>query len=109
LFSIDDASTLAKNRTAMWQETTNNFVSGTLGNPADPQTLLLYWNIMKGLNYPLAKYAITSLTDRAQQLPFELQQAILNNPEILQTVQDVLANPEKYEDTGGNNVQDSKQ
>ena len=109
LFSVDDASTLATNRTAMWQETTNNFVSGTLGNPADPQTLLLYWNIMKGLNYPLAKYAITSLTDRAQQLPFELQQAILNSPEILQTVQDVLANPEKYEDTGGNNVQDSKQ
>lgn len=108
LFSVDDASTLATNRTAMWQETTNNFVSGTLGNPADPQTLLLYWNIMKGLNYPLAKHAITSLTDRAQQLPFELQQAILNNPEILQTVQKVIADPEKYEDTGGKNVQNSK-
>lgn len=109
LFSVDDASTLATNRTAMWQETTNNFVSGTLGNPADPQTLLLYWNIMKGLNYPLAKYAITSLTERAQQLPFELQQAIMQNPEILQTVQNVIANPDKYKDTGGQNVQNSKQ
>lgn len=109
LFSVDDASTLATNRTAMWQETTNNFVSGTLGNPADPQTLLLYWNIMKGLNYPLAKYAIDSLSERAQQLPYELQQAIMGNPEILQTVQDVVSNPEKYEDTGGNDVQDSKQ
>lgn len=110
LFSVDDASTLATNRTAMWQETTNNFVSGTLGNPADPQTLLLYWNIMKGLNYPLAKYAIDSLTERAQQLPFELQQAIMQNPEILKTVQDVIANPEKYEDTGGEKdvIQNSK-
>ena len=108
LFSVDDASTLATNRTAMWQETTNNFVSGTLGNPADPQTLLLYWNIMKGLNYPLAKMAIDSLTQRSQQLPYELQQAILQNPEILQTVQNVIANPDKYKDTGGNN-ENSKQ
>lgn len=97
LFSVDDASTLATNRTAMWQETTNNFASGTLGNPADPQTLLLYWNIMKGLNYPLAKLAITSLTQRMQQLPYELQQAIMQNPEILQTVQQVIAE----KNTGG--------
>jgi hypothetical protein len=85
-------------------------VSGTLGNPADPQTLLLYWNIMKGLNYPLAKMAIDSLTERAQQLPYELQQAIMQNPEILQTVQDVIANPEKYENTGGDSsgVQNNK-
>lgn len=107
LFSVDDASTLATNRTAMWQETTNNFVSGTLGNPADPQTLLLYWNIMKGLNYPLAKMAIDSLTERTQQLPYELQQAIMQSPEILQTVQDVISNPDKY--TGGNDVQNNKQ
>lgn len=87
LFSVDDASTLATNRSAMWTETTNNFVAGTLGNPADPQTLLLYWNIMKGLNYPLAKYAISSLRERQQELPYELQQAIMQNPEILQQVQ----------------------
>ena len=94
----------------MWQETTNNFMSGTLGNPADPQTLLLYWNIMKGLNYPLAKLAIDSLSERSQQLPFELQQAIMSDPTILQTVQDVIANPEKYKDTGGEkNVQNSEQ
>lgn len=110
LFSVDDASTLATNRSAMWQETTNNFMSGTLGNPADPQTLLLYWNIMKGLNYPLAKLAIDSLSERSQQLPFELQQAIMSDPTILQTVQDVIANPEKYKDTGGEkNVQNSEQ
>ena len=106
LFSVDDASTLATNRTAMWQETTNNFASGTLGNPADPQTLLLYWNIMKGLNYPLAKLAITSLTQRMQQLPYELQQAIMQNPEILQTVQQVIAE----KNTGGEgDVSNSKQ
>lgn len=90
LFSVDDASTLATNRTAMWQETTNNFVSGTLGNPADPQTLLLYWNIMKGLNYPLAKYALASIAERTQELPYELQQAIMQNPDILNAVQQMV-------------------
>ena len=110
LFSVDDASTLSTNRTAMWQETTNNLMAGALGNPADPQTLLLYWNIMKGLNYPLAKQAIASLSERAQQLPFELQQAILSNPDILQAVQAVVANPDIINETkGGKPNENSKQ
>ena len=111
LFSVDDASTLATNRTAMWQETTNNFVSGTLGNPADPQTMMLYWNMMKGLNYPLAKTALASLQQRQQQLPIELQQAIMQNPEILNAVQTVVANPEilrEIQQGGGSNA-NSKQ
>ena len=93
LFSVDDASTLATNRSAMWQETTNNFAAGTFGNPQDPQSLMLYWNVMKGLNYPLAKHALSNLQERAQQLPFEIQQAIMQNPEILQAVQMLLQNP----------------
>ena len=107
LFGVDDASTLATNRTAMWQETTNNFAVGTFGNPADPQTLMLYWNVMKGLNYPLAKTALASLTERSKQLPYELQQAIMQNPQILKTVQSVIQNPEKYEEgkTNANNKQ----
>lgn len=107
LFSVDDASTLMTNRSAMWQETTNNFAAGTFGNPADPQTLMLYWNMMKGLNYPLAKHALSSLSERAQQLPFELQQAIMNNPEILQAVQTMVQNPELVEQLnsgGGGNA-----
>ena len=110
LFSVDDASTLATNRTAMWQETTNNFVSGTLGNPADPQTMMLYWNMMKGLNYPLAKTALASLQQRQQQLPYELQQAIMQNPDILQAVQMLASNPEtmKALQEGGGSSENSK-
>ena len=110
LFSVDDAATLATNRTAMWQETTNNFVSGTLGNPADPQTMMLYWNMMKGLNYPLAKTALASLQQRQQQLPVELQQVIMQNPEILNAVQTIVQNPEILRDLqqGGSNA-NSKQ
>ena len=86
-FSVDSASILSTNREAMWKETTSNFQAGTFGNPADPTTLMLYWNIMKGLGYPLAKTALASLQDRAQQLPYELQQVIMQNPSILEAVQ----------------------
>ena len=111
LFSVDDASTLATNRSAMWQETTNNFAAGTFGNPQDPQSLMLYWNMMKGLNYPLAKQAVSNLKDRAQQLPFELQQAIMQNPEILQAVQMVVQNPDIVQQLqkGGGSNENSKQ
>ena len=109
LFSVDDASTLATNRSAMWQEATNNMVSGAFGNPADPQTLLLYWNVMKSLNYPMAKYALASIAQRNQQLPFELQQAIMQNPQILEAVRMLAQNPEMVEKVkGGGSRENSK-
>ena len=94
LFSVDDASTLMTNRSAMWQETTANFQAGTFGNPSDPQTLLLYWNMMKGLNYPLAKAAIASISERAQGLPPEIEQTIIQNPDLLNAVTTMIQNPE---------------
>ena len=91
LFSVDNASVLSTNRELMWKETVNNFRSGTFGNPADPQSLLLFWNTMDKLSYPLAKQALSSITQRMRQLPQEMQQAIMNDPEILKAVQQVLA------------------
>lgn len=87
LFDVDTASVLSTNRESMWKETTQNLQAGTFGNPTDPNTLMLYWNVMRELNYPLAKTALDSLAQRNQQLPFELQQAIMRNPEILQKIQ----------------------
>ena len=84
LFSVDNASTLSTNREAMWQETTTNFQAGTFGNPADPKSLMLYWNTMKELGYPLAKQALASLRQRTQELPIELQQVIMQNPEMME-------------------------
>jgi RNA polymerase subunit RPABC4/transcription elongation factor Spt4 len=104
LFSADNASALSTNREAMWRETVNNFQSGTFGNPADPQTLLLFWNTMKGLGYPLAEEALLSLRERMQQLPYELQQAIMQNPEILQELQTLL-----QQKGGSEDVSNSKQ
>lgn len=89
LFSVDNASNLSTNREAMWRETLNNFQAGTFGNPADPQSLMLYWNTMKELGYPLAKQALASLRQRSQELPVELQQVIMSNPEMMQQLTDL--------------------
>lgn len=102
LFDVDDASTLMTNREALWQETTNKLVSGAFGNPADPRTLALYWNLMQGLNYPLAKQTLAYLQQQTQQLDPAIQQAIMQNPQILQAVQQVIAE-------GGKPNEDNKQ
>lgn len=90
LFSVDDASTLMTNREALWKEATNNFMSGCFGNPADPRVLQLYWNMMDGLNYPLAKQTKAGLQTMQQQLDPAIQQVIMQNPQILEAVRKVI-------------------
>ena len=102
LFDVDSASILSTSREAMWKETTGNFQAGTFGNPNDPQTLLLYWNVMKGLGYPLAGVALTNLSQRTQELPYEMQRAIMDNPQILQAVQQQISG-------GGKSVPDKSE
>ena len=54
LFSTDTAGTLANNREAMWQETRVNYRDGAFGQPGSLQALLMFWQVMEGLSYPLA-------------------------------------------------------
>ena len=71
LFSTDTAATLASNREAMWQETRMNFREGTFGNPQDPKTQRLFWQIMESLSYPSAgiiKKQIEEQISRAEQM-----------------------------------------
>ena len=91
VFDSDPASTLSQNRVQMWQETQDKFIQGAMGNPADPRTLKLFWNIMDQYQYPLAKTVIAGIEDNEQHLPFEIEQAIMQNPEVLGMVQQLLA------------------
>ena len=61
-----------------------------MGNPADPRTLKLFWNIMDQYQYPLAKTVIAGIEDNEQHLPAEIEQAIMQNPEILGMIQQML-------------------
>lgn len=84
-FSTDPAATLSNNRVQMWQETLQQFTMGTFGNPQDPRTLKLYWRTMDTMQYPLAKLVLAGIDENAQHLPPELEQALLQSPEVLAT------------------------
>lgn len=103
LFSVDTASILSTNREILWQETTRNFQIGTFGDPANPATLKLYWKTLRDLGYPLAKEALMNIERRGNELPQEMEQFILNNPELLSQVQ------AEMNGGGDNNVQKRKQ
>lgn len=85
-FSSDPAATLETNRAAMWQEIQSQFIQGAFGNPQDPRTLELFWNMMDQQQYPLAKMVLAGIKDNSQHLPPEIEQMLLQQPEILQQV-----------------------
>ena len=82
-FSTDPAATLSNNRVQMWQETLHQFTMGTFGNPQDPRALELYWSVMDTMQYPLAKLVLSGIKSNSQHLPPDLEQALMQNPEIL--------------------------
>ena len=89
-FSSDAASTLSTNRVAMWQETQDKFINGMLGNPSDPRTMELYWNMMSQQQYPLAELVLAGIKDNSQHLPPEVEQAIMQNPQLMQMVMSMM-------------------
>lgn len=89
-FDSDPASTLSQNRAQMWQETQDKFVQGAFGNPADPRVLELFWNIMDSLQYPLAKVVLAGIKENSQHLPPEVEQMIMNNPELQALISQTL-------------------
>lgn len=95
-FNTDPAATLSEDRVSMWNETQEKFIQGSFGNPADPRVLELYWNTLSQLGYPLSKTILAGIKDNAQHLPMELEQAIMNSPELQQMIQQFIAdNSEK--------------
>lgn len=85
-FVSDAASTLSQNRVSMWQETMEKFIQGAFGVPNDPRTLRIFWNTMDSLQYPLAKVALAGIAEGEKHLPYEVEQAIMNNPDLLQAI-----------------------
>lgn len=97
-FSTDPAATLSNNRVQMWQETLQQFTMGTFGNPQDPRNLQLFWEIMAQQQYPLARLVLAGIKENSAHIPTDMEQAILQNPAILQNL---AANVEGAEDNRG--------
>lgn len=54
LFSTDDATGLANNRQALWQEARANYQQGAFGEVGTPESLVLYWSFLEQQHYPAA-------------------------------------------------------
>lgn len=55
LFSADASVDIERSRDFLWQENRQNFASGAYGDPAQPQTQLIFWLNMQKAHYPFAE------------------------------------------------------
>ena len=97
LFSCDTSAPLASNREAMWQETRMNLQTGAFGDPAQIQTLILFWTKMELLHYPGAGETRAYLEEELhkqqlqQQMAMQMQMAQQQNGRLdMQTAQAVI-------------------
>ena len=86
LFACDDASGLASNREAMWQECTAHLQAGAYGNPTDVNTLIIYWTKMEELHYPGAGNT-KKLLEEQRQAQMQQQALMLQMQQAQQTQQ----------------------
>lgn len=77
LFSTDASVDADQDRQFLWQEARLNFQSGAYGNPADPATLLIFWQNMERAHYPYAHENVERIRaqiESAQRAQIEEQQ-----------------------------------
>lgn len=91
LFSCDTSAPLASNREAMWQETRMNLQSGAFGDPAQLQTLILFWSKMELLHYPGAGETKAYLEEelKRQQAAAQMQQQMVRQQQLAAQVREM--------------------
>lgn len=100
IIEADNAS-LVSNKQEMWQVITQQFMSGSLGNPQDPVVIKLYWDIMKQLQFPFAAAIQNNLIERQSDIDPAMKQFLLANPNILQTIAQLMAQQNINSQNGG--------
>ena len=80
LFSVDNTSSLAGNREAMWQEIRMNLQTGAFGDPHNIETLIMFWGMMAGQHYPGAAEVKEQL-ERQREQQMMAQQQIPTQPQ----------------------------
>lgn len=78
LFSADATVDLEMSRATIWQENRQNYQSGAYGDPALPQTQLIFWLNMDKAHYPFARDNVERIREeiRRQQEMAMMQQQI---------------------------------
>ncbi len=61
LFSADASLDVDKSRELLWEENRKNYQSGAYGDPAIPQTQLMFWQNMERAHYPWARDMVENI------------------------------------------------
>ena len=99
IIEADNAS-LINNKTEMWNVMTQQFLSGSFGNPQDPTVMKLYWAVMKQLQFPFAAAIQTNMNERQADIDPAMKQFLLQNPEILDYIAQLMAQENVAAQTG---------
>lgn len=91
IFEADASLDVEKNREYLWEQNRLNYQSGAYGNPAEPQTQLIFWQNMEQANYPFAHDNVERLKEAVAQQMAQMQAQIAS-------MQDEINNRKGYED-----------
>lgn len=100
IFDTDTSTALSTDRAALWEQTFQIYAQGALGQPGQPDTLKKLWRLLRKYNYPLAGTVLEYFAQGSEQLPQNLQDALMNHPEMLQQLMSQIQQSE-----GGQPVQ----
>ncbi len=74
LFSCDANGELGSNRQYLWEQNRLNLQSGVFGDPANPETLLFFWQCMERAHYPNAKLMRAHIEKKVEEQKRAMQQ-----------------------------------
>ena len=77
LFAADASADADNSRQFIWEQSLSQFQMGAYGNPADPATLLIYWQNMERAHYPHARENVERLEAQIAQQMQEMQQQMM--------------------------------
>lgn len=104
-FEASTNANTSNERSSMWQIFQQELTLGTLGNPQDPRTLELYWKLKDMYQFPGAEVARTGIKENAQHLPPEVEEVLLQHPEL---VQEIMVNVQTPNGSNPNTTSSSK-
>lgn len=97
LFSCDATVDVDKQRDFIWQENRQNFQTGAYGDPALPQTQLIFWLNMEKAHYPGARDNVERIRSEIMQQMQQMKEQIQQQNGVIQQQQTEIAKRAQYE------------